>query len=42
MEKDKARMAEVFLQLDADADGMWVLAPRIIHTHKEETVTKRN
>lgn len=24
MEKDKARMAQVFLELDEDADGLWV------------------
>lgn len=26
-EKDLARMAEVFLELDDDADGLWVPAP---------------
>lgn len=36
MEKDKARMTEVFLELDDDADGLWVSTLfTVISTHNE-------
>lgn len=39
MEKDKARMAQVFLELDDDADGLWVLTlSRTSITFKKEHI----